>query len=638
SNNQTFTSKPTSNLCLSGNASSVSGTGPWTWTCYGQNGGSSIKCSANKKADINNAVNGVCGYSFGEILNSVPPLGTICKSGIASDIKPHYPDGAGPWTWTCYGSNGGSDTECLVNEARFNDSCGKAIYGYFYSQPSSENLCSNKKQATGISYYQDKILWNCEERECVLNLIKDGQCGQSNGKDFTFRPSTNLCAVGTASEVIENKYSYTWTCSGINYGKTASCSSSRVYDSTDGKCGSSNGQAFYNAPSSGLCEIGVTSSIIGSGPWQWTCSGSNGGLDASCFADLRNNILLVVDNNTYNELSNEILRLEKDIEKENKYTASILSGDWPNPDQLRNSLVQSYEKEKLAGAILIGDIPIVYLVTEYQGKNYPRVVSDYFYQKLDKEEWVKQTSNTVVQSIDQKSAQDRSIWTSRLYVPTINNFNQRTNILKDYFDRNHDYRIGEISYDKKMLFVDSQSAELLKGKDIYPDLKNLVDNIPNYTNLYDNFSYIDIAYALDPEERKQDIMEKAKNNYEIMIINVHGSPTSQWIGESTYIASEEIKNIKPGSLFIALESCSNGDFSNPNYIAGWYLFSGQSLLVKANSTVTFYVGAENYLLRPEYFIEGYRPISNGSDFGEIYRVDNGGQQLLLFGDPTLSIR
>lgn len=189
-----------------------------------------------------------------------------------------------------------------------------------------------------------------------------------------------------------------------------------------------------------------------------------------------------------------------------------------------------------------------------------------------------------------------------------------------------------------MLFVDSQSAELLEGKDIYPDLKNLVDNIPNYTNLYRDSSYIDIAYALDPEERKQGIIEKAKNNYEIMIINVHGSPTSQWIGESTYIASEEIKNIKPGSLFIALESCSNGDFSNPNYIAGWYLFSGQSLLVKANSTVTFYVGAENYLLRPEYFIEGYRPISNGSDFGEIYRVDNGGQQLLLFGDPTLSIR
>ena len=41
-----FTSVPTSNLCVSGTASAVSGSGPWNWTCYGENNGSNAYCSA----------------------------------------------------------------------------------------------------------------------------------------------------------------------------------------------------------------------------------------------------------------------------------------------------------------------------------------------------------------------------------------------------------------------------------------------------------------------------------------------------------------------------------------------------------------------------------------------------------------
>lgn len=41
-----ITNPPTSNLCTSGTATAVSGSGPWTWTCLGQNGGSnSTTCS-----------------------------------------------------------------------------------------------------------------------------------------------------------------------------------------------------------------------------------------------------------------------------------------------------------------------------------------------------------------------------------------------------------------------------------------------------------------------------------------------------------------------------------------------------------------------------------------------------------------
>src|SRR4029077_2746030 len=39
-------SAPSANLCSAGTASAVTGTGPWSWTCAGQHGGTSAQCSA----------------------------------------------------------------------------------------------------------------------------------------------------------------------------------------------------------------------------------------------------------------------------------------------------------------------------------------------------------------------------------------------------------------------------------------------------------------------------------------------------------------------------------------------------------------------------------------------------------------
>ena len=43
----TYTIAPSSNLCSSGTASTVTGTGPWTWECQGVSGGTTATCHAN---------------------------------------------------------------------------------------------------------------------------------------------------------------------------------------------------------------------------------------------------------------------------------------------------------------------------------------------------------------------------------------------------------------------------------------------------------------------------------------------------------------------------------------------------------------------------------------------------------------
>lgn len=52
----------------------------------------------------------------------------------------------------------------------------------------------------------------------------------------------------------------------------------------NGACGSANGGTFTNAPTTNLCSVGTTSALSGSGPWTWSCTGSDGGSTASCSA------------------------------------------------------------------------------------------------------------------------------------------------------------------------------------------------------------------------------------------------------------------------------------------------------------------------------------------------------------------
>jgi sugar lactone lactonase YvrE len=51
-----------------------------------------------------------------------------------------------------------------------------------------------------------------------------------------------------------------------------------------GVCGLSDGRMFTSAPTIDLCTYGVASTPTGSGPWNWTCTGLNGGTTANCSA------------------------------------------------------------------------------------------------------------------------------------------------------------------------------------------------------------------------------------------------------------------------------------------------------------------------------------------------------------------
>ena len=55
----------------------------------------------------------------------------------------------------------------------------------------------------------------------------------------------------------------------------------------NGACGSANGGSFVTVPTTNLCSTGTATAVAGSGPWTWSCKGSNGGSTAYCSAKIR---------------------------------------------------------------------------------------------------------------------------------------------------------------------------------------------------------------------------------------------------------------------------------------------------------------------------------------------------------------
>ena len=122
----------------------------------------------------------------------------------------------------------------------------------------------------------------------ATTVAVNGACGSSNGATLTSAPTANLCTTGTASTV-SGSGPWSWSCAGSNGGTTATCSALKVASTqgVNGTCGSSNGATLTSAPTTNLCSAGTASTITGSGPWRWNCAGSNGGTTASCSASLQ---------------------------------------------------------------------------------------------------------------------------------------------------------------------------------------------------------------------------------------------------------------------------------------------------------------------------------------------------------------
>jgi hypothetical protein len=291
-NNKTFTSMtpgPT-NLCRTANGITEtpaydpttwfnSTTNMWNWQCNGFGLGTVATCKATYNP---NYVIPMCGSASGTSVDSgytyqsPPPTAALCSPGTASGIGEthNYGWSYDSWTWTCNGSNRSTPVGCEADvPAPPPAVCGAASGACTVGTPSSVNCQGNE------------CSWNCtypngedgnplgDIANCTIGSPTPGVCGLGSG----------ACATGALVATphcdSSNPPNCTWQCQGSNDTPATACTGTGLGSTLDpnGICGLADGLPSYVIPNQNLCSKGillVPPGVTGSGPWTWTCQGS----------------------------------------------------------------------------------------------------------------------------------------------------------------------------------------------------------------------------------------------------------------------------------------------------------------------------------------------------------------------------
>ena len=216
--------------------------------------------------------------------NAASSAGIVCSSWGNKPVNIGYYNSKGQVVCKFF-CTGDSDRNFVIGSAPINGQCGSANGGSYSSAPTS-GLCNSGTASSPYvsgSYWR----WTCtgsnggSTASCYATKTAapiNGQCGSANGGSYSSAPTSGLCNSGTASSPYVSGSYWVWTCTGSNGGSTASCYATKTASPINGQCGSANGGSYSSAPTTGLCNSGTASSPYLSGTqWRWTCTGSNGG-------------------------------------------------------------------------------------------------------------------------------------------------------------------------------------------------------------------------------------------------------------------------------------------------------------------------------------------------------------------------
>jgi hyaluronate lyase len=221
-NGQTLTSSP-SNLCSSGTASGVGGSGhPWSWSCSGSSGGANATCSATLRT-----------WSVSTVGNAG---GTISAPASMS-------------------VDNGTSTTFTVG----------ANSGYVIASVSGSGCAPSLVSGnpyTGGSYTTGALGADCTITATFSSSSVAGVCGSANSQALPVRPSANLCSAGTASAVSGNGHPWNWNCAGANGGANAACAA--AIQSWTVTTGGSGTGGTVSAPASATIDNGSATTFTAS--------------------------------------------------------------------------------------------------------------------------------------------------------------------------------------------------------------------------------------------------------------------------------------------------------------------------------------------------------------------------------------
>ena len=145
-------------------------------------------------------------------------------------------------------------------------------------------------ECSGVNFTQSRTMGDCTtQTQAATGTSITGACAPTvNGSCAAAR---NTCSSGTANDgaYADTTTDYRWRCdgSGPAHSDSGVCSAPIPLVPVNGVCGTADGTTRATAPSGGaLCSTGRAGAVSGSGPWNWSCNGLNGGGNVNCSASV----------------------------------------------------------------------------------------------------------------------------------------------------------------------------------------------------------------------------------------------------------------------------------------------------------------------------------------------------------------
>ncbi len=350
-------------------------------------------------------------------------------------------------------------------------------------------------------------------------------------------------------------------------------------------------------------------------------------------------VVLVVDSNTYDSLKEEIERFADDISTDMNTNVKILSDSFSSPEDVRDALLsEKVSNGDFDGAIFIGDTPWQYAMTK--GSVLGSGPSDAWYLDLEGRNQYYQRKTTCEGNDSACKASYVEIdadeglkhvprWSGRI-LPPVGRPN-RLELLKNYFDRNHNYRLGGIEYEGALLYAPDFSLSQYSCTG-YNDcfLKAIGRLVVTGITSEDKLTLIMGEPGSNNTKSTYLVKQQEPNKFEW--INAHGSGNNFWTGnDDEYITYDDIAKNEPGALFSSFISCSVGDFSVTDNLASAYVFEGQGLAAYGATIPIFGGSLFDSNVDSSTLILGYG--------GRLYEAFDSETRhyFHIIGDPTLRI-
>lgn len=349
------------------------------------------------------------------------------------------------------------------------------------------------------------------------------------------------------------------------------------------------------------------------------------------FADRDETIYFFVTEEVNNALYAELSQFMDDV-ADDTATTTVLEISPENPTDLLAEIKNAYQNDNLEGVFFIGDVPFFTINIIDWGS----FISDHPFRALSCPYIADANDPTVLYREGIVSLTSNfhylHIWTSRIKATKLGQ--DGIEQIRAYLEKNHRMRYAFDNWQEAMHYSTATPRDPPIG---WPQesIQNFFANHPLY-----RADQVSVDQSLDAFTQRNNWIGAIENNIEIAKIDIHGSPTYiQFQGEDTNdnidFSASDLLGISIRSKILEFDSCSVGNFSVQNYLAGDLLFNGDTLMVRAFTSPTFMVLYEDFRLDNDGF---YRAYAYGASPSDVYCFLIPGEPIHFFGDPTVPLR